>query len=287
MMMKKHSANGNGTVSVKTVDELLNQAKFREAFRVLPKGNTFKDLSTIIIIPTRGTQEEKKQLICSKCKHKNEYMSSTIHGLHPMFVESYKRLIKPMNVPILEMMVNGYEVGDAYTKAIEAILENPAINKFKYVLTIEDDNIIPFIPNSQGPLMMLYEDMEKGYDVAGGLYWTKGVPSMPLLYGDPKEKRDASAGMFKVRYDWTKKPAGPIECNGMGMGFTLFKLDIFKDERVERPWFQTINDITEKGVRNYTQDLNFFEKIRALDYKVCVDTRVKLGHLDIRTGVIY
>ena len=290
-------------VSVKTVDQLLKQARFRESFKVLPKGDTFKNLSTIAILPIPGAQTEKKFLNCKKCKTKNEYQSWQFSGLHPTFVEAYKRLIRPMNVPYLEMMPSGYEVGDAYTKCIEMILATPALSSFKFILTIEYDNIIPFIPNTQGPLMMLYETMEKGFDAVGGLYWTKGTPSMPLIYGDPKEKRDNAAGMFKVIFPSRKpKPKGwkegqvvsgewhdgdIIDCNGMGMGFTLFKLDLFKDKRFKKPWFETINDHSDKGPRLYTQDLNFFEKFRGLGYKCAIDSRVKLGHLDFRSNIIY
>src|SRR3990167_5030961 len=211
-----------------------------------------------------------------------------------------------MNVPVLEMVVQGMEVGAAYTTAIENILANPALSKFKYILTVEDDNIIPFILNSQGPLMMLYEDMDKGFDVVGGLYWTKGNPSMPLLYGDPRQTLDEVSGMFKVRFPAKKQKkvrAGTInkdghdwhdgeivECNGSGMGFTLYKMDIFKDSRIEKPWFKTVNDMgtnDKPGVRMYTQDLYCFEKLRKLGYRVAVDTRIKIGHLDVKTGIIY
>ena len=272
-------------VNLQTVDQLLEQAHFRDSYKALPQGTTFKDLSTIIILPIPGPQTDKKFINCKKCKAKNDYESWSFQGLHPVFVESYKRLVKPMNVPILEMMPSGYEVGDAYNKSIEMILANPALNKFKFILTLEYDNIIPFIPNTQGPLMMLYETMDKGYDAVGGLYWTKGSPSMPLIYGDPKQNRDDPAGMFKVRHDW--KPDDIVECNGMGMGWTLFKLDLFKDKRLKKPWFQTINDHSDKGPRLYTQDLSFFEKFRKLGYRCAVDTRVRLGHLDFKTGVIY
>ena len=289
-------------VSVQTVDQLLDQARFRNSFEVLPKGDTFKDLSTIAIIPIPGPTTEKKFLNCKKCKTKNEYESWTFSGLHPTFVEAYKRLIRPMNVPFLEMMPSGYEVGDAYTKSIEMILANPALNHFKFVLTIEYDNIIPFIPNTQGPLMLLYETMEKGFDAVGGLYWTKGNPSMPLIYGDPKEKRETPAGMFKVVFpakvqpkNWKEGkivsgewwPGDIVECNGMGMGFTLFKMDLFRDKRFKKPWFKTCNDHTDKGPRMYTQDLYFFEKFRELGYRCAIDTRVKLGHLDFKSGIIY
>lgn len=294
-------------IKTQTIDKLLLQARFRESFKEIPKGGAMRDLSTIVILPTRGTTEEKKKLICKKCKHENEYIASTLNGMHPIFVEAWKRLIKPMNVPVLEMVVQGMEVGAAYTTAIENILANPALSKFKYILTVEDDNIIPFMPNTQGPLMMLYEDIEKfKLDAVGGLYWTKGNPSMPLLYGNPKEKRDTAAGMFKVRFpakvqkkrrvgklnddgsDWTDGEI--VLCNGSGMGFTLFRLDMFKDPRIEKPWFETVGDhgTTEKpGIRQYTQDLRFAEKARELGYRWAIDSRIKVAHLDVRTGVLY
>lgn len=272
-------------VAVKTVEQLLKQAQFRNSFKILPKGKTYKNLSTVIVIPTPGQVQEKKFLNCKKCKCKNEYTHTSVQGLNPIVVESWKRLLKPMNVPIIEMMINGHEVGEAYNLAVDTILGNPSLKDFKYMLTIEHDNIIPFMPNSQGPLMSLFECIEKGYDVAGGLYWTKGEPSYPLVYGEPHEKRDSKGGMFKVRHDFKENQI--VECNGMGMGFTLFKMDIFKDKRLERPYFKTVSENTDKSTKGYTQDLYFFEKIRELDYKVCVDTRVRLGHLDFSSGKIY
>ena len=290
-------------VNAQTVDELLKQAQFRESFKAMPQGDTFKDLSTICIIPIPGPKTDKKFLNCKKCKTKNDYESWQFSGLHPMFVEAYKRLVRPMNVPFLEMMPSGYEVGDAYNKAIEMILATPALNSFKFILTVEYDNIVPFIPNTQGPLMMLYETMERGFDVVGGLYWTKGIPSMPLVYGDPKEGRKESAGMFKVIFP-SKKPKPKawkpgqivsgefhdgdiVDCNGSGMGFTLFKLDMFKDKRLKKPWFETRSDHGKNGPRQYTQDLSFAEKARYLEYRWAIDTRVKVGHLDFRSGQIF
>lgn len=295
-------------VEPRLITDALAHAKFRESFEQLPKGQTFQDLSTILILPTPGVSEEKKSLACSECGHTNEYVATTSSGLHPMFVEAWKnKLIRPMNVPFLEMIITGMEVGAAYSQAIEAILSNPALAKFKYVLTLEHDNIVPLMPGTQGPLMMLYETISKGFDVAGGLYWTKGHPSLPLIYGDPNcTDSSETSGMFHVRYasamqdvtrageinsdgsDWHDKEI--VECNGLGMGFTLFKLDIFRDKRLEPPWFKTLGDhgTTEQpGVRQYTQDLYFFERARKLGYRCAVDTRVKLGHLDYRTGEIY
>lgn len=301
--MMSDIAESISKIPVKTINQVMDEAKWRKALENAPRGDTFRDLSTIIIIPTRGSQTEKGMLNCKKCKTKNEYDSAVISGIDYRFFQAFRNLIKPMNVPVLEIFVPGMEVGAAYSQTIEGILSNPMLNKFKYVLTIEDDNLIPFISETQGPLMMLYDDIEKGFDVAGGLYWTKGTPSMPLIYGDPKENRKSASGMFKVIFpsnkplkktwkegqivtgEWT--PGDIVECNGMGMGFTLFKMEIFKDTRIKKPWFKTLNDHSKLGPRLYTQDLQFFEKIKKAKYKVCVDSRVRLGHLDRKTGIVY
>lgn len=294
-------------VAAHTIDSLLKEARFRNSFKDAPRGSTFRDLSTVVVLPTRGTTEERKKLICGKCKHENEYTAATVNGMHPIFVEAWKRLVKPMNVPVIEMVVSGMEVGAAYTTAIENILSNSALNKFRYILTVEDDNIIPFMPGTQGPLMMLYDDIEKfNLDAVGGLYWTKGNPSMPLLYGDPTQHRDDPSGMFKVRFPAKKQKRGRIGklnsdgsdwtdgevvlCNGTGMGFNLWKLDMFRDSRFEKPWFKTVGDHgtqDKPGVRQYTQDLWFCEQARKLGYRIAIDTRIKVGHLDVKSGIIY
>jgi hypothetical protein len=41
------------------------------------------------------------------------------------------------------------------------------------------------------------------------------------------------------------------------------------------------------GVQMYTQDLFFYEHARKLGYRFACDTRVKVGHLDPHTDVIW
>lgn len=280
---------------VQTLNQVLDAAKLRETAQMAPLGEGYTNLSTVIIIPNRGVIEEEAHLNCEKCGHNNKYLKTVSNGFHPQFVTAFKNhLIKPMNVPMPEMVIPGMEVGEAYNTAIDYILKHPILKEYKYVLTIEDDNIIPPPDESipKGALWPLYEDLEKGgFDIAGGLYFTKGDFNEPLLYGNPEEKRTAVEGMFKVRWDWQNQDPGPIECNGMGMGFTLFKLDIFRDKRLKKPYFKTVAGLhgkgKNKGMGYYTQDLYFFEKIRGLGYKVCVDTRVRLGHIDVSTGIVY
>ena len=70
---------------------------------------------------------------------------------------------------------------------------------------------------------------------------------------------------------------GLVECHGTGMGFNLWRLQMFRDERLRRPWFVTQ---TKDGVS--TQDLYFWSNARMYGYRCAVDCSVKVGHYDLR-----
>ena len=186
-----------------------------------------------------------------------------------------------MNQKFVRLPIKNMEVADAYNAGIKMILENPELSKWKYVLTLETDNMPP--PDG---LLKLYESMDKvdcyglgKTDVVGGLYWTKGENGQPMIYGDPR--------IFPKNFI----PQVPIPdslqpSNGLGMGFTLFKLDMFK--KVEPPWFRTVQEYTYgQGAKMGTQDLMFFEKAARHGYRFACDTRCKVGHLDPSTGTIW
>jgi hypothetical protein len=72
------------------------------------------------------------------------------------------------------------------------------------------------------------------------------------------------------------------------MGFTLFQLEVFRDARIKRPWFKTLQGNRPSGEPwLITQDLYFFGQLRELGYRVACDTRVKVGHYDVGTGVVW
>jgi len=221
-----------------------------QAISRLEQGKTYQDLSTICIVPTRGVIPAK-------------------------VVQNWWSLMPPMNQKFIRIFMIGMEVGAAYSAAIEQILENPVLRSWKYLLTLEEDNMPP--PDG---LLKLYESMDK-YDVVSGLYWTKGEMGQPMIYGDPKS----------IPLDFIPQkplPETVQECNGLGMGFDLFKMDIFKDPRVPRPYFRTLQEyVHPQGARACTQDLYFFENIHKLGYKVACDTRIKVGHYDLESDIVW
>lgn len=183
-------------------------------------------------------------------------------------------LMTPMNQPVARMFVEQMEVGDAYNLAIETILAHPVLKDWKYVLTLEEDNMPP--PDG---LLKLYENIGD-FSVVGGLYFTKGEGGQPMIYGRP--------GQLPFFAPQIPEPNTVQEANGLGMGFNLWRLDVFRDPKFEKPWFKTVQEWSlEAGGKGYTQDLYAYERLRQAGHKVACDTRVKVGHLDSATGIVW
>lgn len=226
----------------------INNANLEEAIKRVDKSKMYEDLSTIIVCPTRGTFPTR-------------------------VVQSWMKLMKPMNQIVAgPIFAESMKVDVAYESLFEYILTNDALKKYKYVLTIEEDNLPP--PDG---LLKLYEHMDK-YDVVSGLYWGKGDNGFPMIFGDPSNPDS----YLPVKPEMNSV----IEANGLGMGFNLFKLDIFK--HIERPWFKTHQEITEEGAEiQKTQDLYFYKKAKEAGFKFACDTSVLVGHYDSKNDTIW
>jgi hypothetical protein len=181
-------------------------------------------------------------------------------------------LFFPPNNGVVRILAQGMEVGEAYSSAIEQILSHPEIGGWEYLLTIEHDNT----PPADGVLKLL-ESMEAHpeYACIGGLYFTKGEGGVAQIWGDPKDPVLNFRPQVPV-------PDSLQECCGTGMGFNLWRLKMFRDERLRKPWFKTQK---ENGVA--TQDLFFWTDARKHGHRCAIDTRVKVGHFDSTTGICW
>lgn len=216
-----------------------------ERYAEWAKLGLYRNMNTVWVTPTRG-------------------MCSTRVAF------SWMNVMGGFNSALAKMCVEGFEVGKAYNEAVIQILAHPVFSRYSYLLTVEEDNTL-----TPDGLIKLYDSIQH-YDAVGGLYWTKGPDGCPMIWGDPKEP-----GTFVPQ---PPKPDSLQECNGLGMGFTLFRLDMFRNPGFEfGQWFKT----GQNGSTAFTQDLYFFKRAQELGYKFAVDTRVKVGHLDIESGEIW
>ena len=226
-------------------------------------GSTYKDGSTVIVVPTRGQPWQP--------------------SLNVRFVQCLMGLIAPMNQKRAVLWACGHEVGKAYNEMIASVLADPGLSQWKYIMCIEDDMIVP--PDAH---VRLLESIEEGnFDGVSGMYFTKGDFNMPMAYGDPAEYAKTGVLDFKpldVRGALERGTVIPV--NGIAQGCALFRMELFR--KVPGPWFNTVADVVDGKPMAFTQDLNFAHRaVSQHAARFAVDCRVKCGHLDINTGTVY
>lgn len=177
------------------------------------------------------------------------------------------------NNGVVRILAQGMEVGDAYSTAIEQILAHPDLSQWEYVLTLEHDNA----PPSDGVLKLI-EQMEAHPEFCniGGLYFTKGEGGVAQIWGDPHDPVVNFRPQLPV-------PGQLVECCGTGMGFNLWRLSMFKDARLRKPWFKTLAG--KDGCA--TQDLYAWSDFRKYGYRCAIDCSVTVGHYDSVNDVMW
>lgn len=218
-----------------------NEDLHKTSARLL-KGGSWKKQRIVVVLPAADTIPAKVAL-------------------------SHWNLAFPPNNGVVRILAQGMEVGDAYSSAIEQVLAHPELNKWEFMLTIEHDNAPP--PDG---VIRLVEQMETHPEFAciGGLYFTKGPSGAAQIWGDPRDP------VLNFRPQPPDPNGGLVECCGTGMGFNLWRLSMFKDPQLRRPWFVTQ---TKGGVS--TQDLYFWGDARKHGYRCAIDCSIKVGHYDL------
>lgn len=182
-------------------------------------------------------------------------------------------LIFPPNQAVYRMAAIGMEVGEAFSNAISEIIAHPELSQWEYLLTIEHDNI----PPADGILKLIKRmEAHPEYACIGGLYFTKGEGGVAQIWGDPNDT-------LNFRPQMPNPNGGLVPCVGTGMGFNLWRLGMFKDERLRKPWFKTIAGAEGVG----TQDLYFWGDANKHGYKCAIDCDVKVGHYDMTTDITW
>lgn len=209
----------------------------------LAREGAYKDLSCVVLIPAFGQVPTK-------------------------VVASWWNMYFPPNQKVYKIFAVGMEVGEAFSSSIEHILQDATLGKCKYLVTMEHDNVAP--PDG---VVRLLQSMEAHpeLDCIGGLYFTKGEGGVPQIWGDPKDP------VLNYRPQLPDPNGGIVECCGTGMGFNVWRMDMFRDPDLRKPWFKTTASNTE-GCQ--TQDLYFWSDAKKNGYRCGIDCSVKVGHYD-------
>jgi hypothetical protein len=225
---------------------------------MVTKGSSYRDQSTIVIMPSRDPK------------------------IHYRVANALYGMIAPMNHARMIMFCVGDEVGIAYNSLIRQILDTPELARFRYIMTVEADNLVP--PDAQRRLL---ESIEAGkWDAVSGLYFTKGEINEPMAYGDPA--RFESTGELEFRPRDVRAciaSGGVMPVNGIAMGCALWRTELFRE--IAGPWFVTVDDLVGGQAIGFTQDLYFCRRARLAGRRFAVDMRVHVGHMDLNTQEVY
>lgn len=209
--------------------------------RLLREG-AYKDLSCVVLVPAFGEVPTK-------------------------VVASWWNMYFPPNQKVFKIFAVGMEVGEAFSQSIEHILQDPTLGKCKYLVTMEHDNVAP----ADGVVKLLQRmEAHPEFDCIGGAYFTKGEGGVLQAWGDPKDPILNFRPQMPVEGEL-------VECNGTGMGFNVWRMDMFRDPDLRKPWFKTTSSSAD-GCQ--TQDLYFWTDAKKNGYRCAVDCSVKVGHYD-------
>jgi len=235
---------------VSSYDSGKHNADLDQTVSRLSQEGAYKDISCIIIIPALKDVPTKA-------------------------VASWLSMYNPPNQKVVRLFAIGMEVGEAYSRTIQGVVDHPELSKFKYIITLESDNI----PPPDGIVKLLAQaEAHPEFAGIGGLYFTKGPGGVAQIWGDP------NSHPINFRPQLPDVNGGLVECNGTGMGFNLFRMEMFKDDRLRRPWFKTTASIAE-GMQ--TQDLYFWGDAKKHGYRCAIDCSIKVGHYCVNTDTTW
>ncbi len=232
-----------------TTSEALDPTGFQR-IEAVPR-SSYRDTSTVVLVPSRD------------------------QWMHTRFVQHMNSIQWAMNMKRALFHITGDEVGKAYSDQIKLVLEHPELSKWKYVMTIEDDVLVP--PDC---FIRLAEAIEAGpFGGVSGLYFTKSddLP-MPMCYGDPAEYARTGVADFRPRdVREAVKQGAIVPCNGIACGISLYRMSLFRD--LPYPWFVTSP--------SHTQDLYLCGNAIRAGKRFAVDCGVRCGHLDFESGRVF
>lgn len=188
-----------------------------------------------------------------------------------------QRLQVPVNCRNESMVIVNEEIGVARNEFAKHILSYPKDKRPEYLFCLGDDMLPQW-----SHLIELWKEMRTGkWDVLAGLYFLKQEPPVPILW------RNEIDGFLEEGIHY--KSGEVVDSDICGMDFTLIRPEIF--EKMKEPYFKTaFTDKTENmkgGIWLHTEDAFFVKNAKEVGARVGVHTGVRVGHIDISTGVVY
>ena len=112
-------------------------------------------------------------------------------------------------------------------------------------------------------MIRLGEDLDQGYDMVGGIYFRREVPTSPLVY----KMIDGKTGKVDV---WKDYPMDQLfECAGYGFGAVMMTTELLR----------RVGDYAFTPMKHLSEDLSFCARAQEAGARIACDSRVKVGHV--------
>jgi hypothetical protein len=144
-------------------------------------------------------------------------------------------------------------------RARNVIAEQALKNDCTHVLFIDDD--MAFRADYLNRLL------KHDKDIVSGLYLTRVYPHQPLVF----DMADDQGKCLFAYLDEDTPDLMPVVA--AGFGFCLIKTDVFR--KMEKPWVR----LGELDPQEWSDDIGFFNRARAVGYQPYCDTTVQCGHI--------
>lgn len=177
--------------------------------------------------------------------------------VHADFMESVINLKKPENSFFTKL------TNTLIYSARNIIAGNALQAGFDRVLWLDSDMRFPV-----DMIERLSDDMDKGYDLVTGLYFTRKVPIKPNIFSTMRydSPTDAEA---QIMYEY---PEGLVDIAACGFGCCLTSVDLIR--RVGDAYGSPFTPLDGVG-----EDMSFCWRAGQIGAKMCCDTRIKCDHI--------
>lgn len=169
------------------------------------------------------------------------------------FYDYLNQLEKPPNSML--MSAHGSSVANNRNKIIEQSIEHNCT----HILFLDDDMAFK---ND-----MLNRLLKHDKDIVSGLYLKRAYPHQPLIF-DYQHDDGSVRSIYLNGHE-----NGLLEVVAAGMGACLIKTDVFRN--MEKPWIR----LGEIEKDQWCDDIGFFNRARAVGYKVFCDMETLVGHI--------
>jgi len=185
----------------------------------------------------------------------------TFENIHPETFAAIYNMDIPKDVTTDFRYVKGYDCAMTRNKIAQMAIDG----EYDYLFTIDSDVIVP--------KDALYNLLERKPNVVFGAYPRKNDPTRTEIF-------DVRQSEYSNKARWTvdalrKFKGNRVEIRGGGAGCCLIKTSILKE--VGYPQFLYV--IYNQEHSFLSEDLYFCTKVRDLNYKLYVDTRVICKHI--------